>query len=57
MRKLKLLENDLDTAEDKYADSNAKVKDYETQVEELSRENKQLTHRINTLEGKLAIIL
>lgn len=55
MRKLKLLENDLDTAEDKYADSNAKVKDYEAQVEELSRENKQLNHRINTLEGKLAI--
>lgn len=52
MRKLTMLEKDLDTAEDRSADTNAKNKDLETQVEELQRENKQLKHRIDLLEGK-----
>lgn len=52
MRKLKLLEHDLDTAEDKVAETTAEKKDLEVREEELTRENKQLQHRINTLEGK-----
>lgn len=50
-RKMKLLENDLDAAEDKGTDANAKCKDNEVQIEELTRENKQLQHRISVLEG------
>lgn len=57
LRKLKLMENDLDTAEDKFMDTNAKFKDRETQVEELTRENKQLDHRISVLEGTFDIVL
>ena len=53
MRKLKLMENDLDTSEDKCADQGEKLKDYEIQMEELTRENKQLNHRINVLEGMI----
>lgn len=56
MRKLKLLENDLDTSEDKAADANSKVKESEAQNEELTRENKQLYHRISVLEGMLCIM-
>ena len=52
MRKLKLLETDLDQAEDQKADSDGKAKDLEAQVEELTRENKTLQNRVNTLEGK-----
>ena len=51
-RKLKLLENDLEMAEEKAADSTDKLKESETQAEELTRENKQLNHRIDVLEGK-----
>lgn len=50
-RKVKLLENDLDTAEDKANDAVSKSKDLESQLEETTRENKQLTHRIQVLEG------
>lgn len=50
-RKLKLMEGDLDSAEDKCADASTKLKDMEAQVEELTRENKQQTHRIQVLEG------
>lgn len=52
LRKLKMVEGDLDQAEDKQAESDAKVKDLETQVEELTRERQQLQHRVNILEGK-----
>lgn len=57
MRKLKLLENDLDQAEDQKADSDSKAKDLEVQNEELIRENKQLQNRVNVLEGKFSKIL
>ena len=50
-RKLKLLESDLDTAEDKAADQTEKVKELETQNEELLRENKQLQRKVEVLEG------
>ena len=50
-RKLKLLEADLDTAEDKAADQTDKVKELEAQNEELLRENKQLQRRVDVLEG------
>ena len=50
-RKLKLLESDLDTAEDKAADNSEKLKEFEAQNEELTRENKQLHHKIDVLEG------
>ena len=50
-RKLKLLEADLDTAEDKAADQTDKVKELETQNEELLRENKQLQRKVELLEG------
>lgn len=53
-RKLKLLETDLDTAEDKAADQTDKVKELETQNEELLRENKQLQRRVDVLEGMIA---
>ena len=57
MRKLKLLENDLDQAEDKNADGDSKMKDMEAQMEELTRENKQYQHRVNVLEGEFNIYL
>ena len=57
MRKLKLLETDLDQAEDQKADSDSKAKDLEAQVEELTRENKQLQNRVNVLEGKFSKVL
>lgn len=51
MRKLKLLENDLDQAEDKAAEATSKLKDLETQYEEAEREKKQMQRRIDVLEG------
>ena len=51
MRKLKLLENDLDQAEDKAADSTSKLRELETLHEESERENKQLNRKIELLEG------
>ena len=54
-RKLKLLEADLDTAEDKAADSGDRCKDLEDKNEELERENKQLQHRIQRLEGEIVL--
>lgn len=56
LRKLKLLENDLDTAEDKSSDATSKSKDLESQVEELTRENRQLNHRIGVLEGRCVYV-
>lgn len=53
-RKLKLLESDLDTAEDKAADQTDKLKELEAQNEELLRENKQLQRRVDVLEGMSA---
>ena len=50
-RKLKLLEADLDMAEDKAADQGEKVKHLEDENEGLTRENKQLQHKVQTLEG------
>jgi hypothetical protein len=47
------LETDLDTAEDTKADTTSRCKDLESQVEELTRENKTLTHRVDVLEGML----
>lgn len=51
-RKMKLMESDLDSAEDKGADHLSKSKGFEEQVEELTRDNRQLNHRIGVLEGK-----
>ena len=51
---MKLLENDLDSAEDKQADFSSKCNNQEAQIEELTRENKQLNNRIAILEGKFA---
>ena len=49
------MESDLDTAEDKAADQTEKVKDLETQNEELIRENKQLQRKVDVLEGKTSL--
>ncbi len=49
---MKLLELDLDQAEDKQAQVNVEKKHLEAHEEELIRENKQFQHRINVLEGK-----
>lgn len=48
---MKLLEGDLDSAEDKLADFSSKSNDQESQIEELTRDSKQLNNRIATLEG------
>ena len=52
MRKIKLLDEDLDTSEDKAQEALRKFQDTEAQLEESQRENKQLQHRIDTLEGE-----
>ena len=52
MRKMKLMEEDLDTSEDKAQDATAKLRDTEGALEEAQRENKQLLHRIDRLEGE-----
>ena len=49
--KMKLLESDLDLAEERATDSTAKLKDAETRVEELERENKGLRKEIERIEG------
>lgn len=36
-RKLKLSEDDLDRAEDQLAEANSRIKDYETEIEEMKR--------------------
>lgn len=51
-RKMKLLETDLDSAEDRVADISDKNKELEAEVEELQRENKTLQRRVDTLEGE-----
>ncbi|CAI8016467.1 hypothetical protein GBAR_LOCUS10100 [Geodia barretti] len=48
---MKLLESDLDLAEERATDSTAKLKDAETRVEELERENKGLRKEIERIEG------
>ena len=55
-RKIKLLENDLDQAEDRCADLNASLKEKEADNESLTRENKQLEHKVQTLEGKWLVL-
>ena len=50
-RKIKLLENDLDAAEDSSAEYQAKWKDVEQRVEDTERENQKLKREINQLEG------
>ena len=51
LRKLKLLEEDLDNAEDRVAVATKKLQEQEGLNDELIRENKQLHHRVDTLEG------
>ncbi len=50
-RKIKLLETDLDAAEDTAADYQAKSKEYEQLAEDAERENQRLKRDINQLEG------
>ena len=52
LRKMKLLEEDLDNAEDRVADTGTKLKEQEALNDDLIRENKQLHHRVDTLEGQ-----
>jgi len=49
---MKLMEEDLDTSEDKAQDATTKLRDTEAALEEAQRENKQLLHRIDRLEGE-----
>ena len=55
-RKLTLLENDLDRVEEGATASSARVKELETQVEELVRKNKQQERTIDTLESEYIYI-
>ena len=50
-RKIKLMEEDLEKIEDRYEDTNEKLKTSEALREELQRENKQLTNEITDLES------
>ncbi len=50
-RKIKLLETDLDAAEDTSADYQAKSKEFEQRAEDAERENQRLKREINQLEG------
>lgn len=47
-----MLEDDLDQAEDRATDSSSKLKEAETAVDDLTRQNKQLQSQIDTLESK-----
>ena len=51
MNKLKLLESDLDQAEDRASDSTMKLKEAETKVDELERENRGLRKELERMEG------
>ena len=48
---MKILESDLDNAEEKVANTLAKYNASEAHAEELERENKQFQHQIKVLEG------
>ena len=50
-----LLEGDLDTAEDKIADLQEKVKSSETERDDLQRENGKLKRDLEMLEGELIV--
>ena len=50
--KVRLLEEDLDQAEDRASDSSSKLKEAETHVDDLDRSNKQLQRQIDSLESK-----
>ena len=50
--KVRLLEEDLDQAEDRASESSTKLKEAEAHVEDLERTNKQLQRQIDTLESK-----
>ena len=50
--KTKLLENDLDVAEDRATDFALKLKDAESALEEMTRENKGLKTQIEQIEGQ-----
>ena len=52
-RKLKLLEEDLDAAEDRLQQVQQSLKEHETLNDELTRENKQLHRAVEKLEGGL----
>ena len=49
---MKLLENDLDQAEERASENSAKLNDAEARVEELERENRTLKKDIDRLEGR-----
>ncbi len=51
-RKIKLLEDDLDRAEERYANSDAQLKSLTTEVEELKRDNQKLQRELESLDGK-----
>ena len=50
------MEEDLDTSEDKAQDATIKLRETEALLEEAQRENKQLQHTINKLEGEPSLI-
>ena len=52
-QKLKLLERDLDTAEDQLGILADKKDSLEAQFEDLTRENKNLTQKLRLLDGKI----
>ena len=51
-----LLETDLDQSEERATTSTARVKELDTQVEDLERKNKQLERTIDTLESEYIVI-
>ena len=57
MRKLKLVEEDLDQSEDRATEATTKLRELEGQLEEAQRENKKLQKTVDTLEGQYAILL
>ena len=56
MRKMKLMEEDLDTSEDKALEATAKLRETEALLEDTQRECKQLHHTIDKLEGEPSLI-
>jgi len=51
-RKLKLLEDDLENAEDQAHSHSTKSSQYESELEEAKRENAQLKRTVDQLEGE-----
>ncbi len=56
-RKLKLMEDDLDSAEDRLATSQASLKETENANDELVRENKGLHRKVDELEGRTVVCI